>query len=540
MILPVTTKICRYSGGIGLCMAEKSKNPVKTISLVMILMLVGKLLGLLRDRLLPISYGSGMETNAFLTASRIPRVFFDIVFASAVAASFIPVFSEVAAKKGKRDAILFSGNFITVIGVFSLILTVLGIIFASPLVRLFADGYDAETTALCVSLTRVLFPTVLFTGVAFSFVGILQSFDEFNIPALISVIANIVVIVYYYTLNDRFGIFGLAAAFLIGWFVQAAVQVPSLIKKGFFFKPSLSLKSEGMKKVFAFMLPVLVSTWVLPINLTVNTKFGSHLLDGFGSSAIDLSTNLYLIIIGVFIFSVTNVIFPRLSKMSAENETGRFRETICTTVHASMYFVIPMTAGLAVLSYPIVNLLYGGGELDASSVSITADALRYVSLGMIGYALQMVLSRAYFARQTGKIPLIAGIASIAVNILLCVLLTDALGVTGLAIASAAAATVNAVILIVPLERAGDGFINKAFVIDMIKMLISTAFMTVAVLVLANAFGNLGTGTASKAVTAFIPAAAGCAVYFALTTLLGVREAKVAAGIIRRRIPGRRT
>jgi putative peptidoglycan lipid II flippase len=526
-------------GGIGLYMAEKSKNPVKTISLVMVLMLIGKLLGLLRDRLLPISYGSGIETNAFLTASRIPRVFFDVVFASAVAASFIPVFSEYVTKKGKREAMVFSGNFITVIGFFSLILTVLGIIFASPLVRLFADGYDAETTALCVSLTRVMFPTVLFTGIAFSFVGILQSLDEFNIPALISVIANIIVIVYYYTLNDRFGIFGLAAAFLVGWFVQAAVQVPSLIKKGFFFRPSLSLKSEGMKKVFAFMLPVLVSTWVQPINLTINTKFGSRLLDGFGSSAIDLSNNLYLIIVGVFILSVTNVIFPRLSRMTAENETAKFRETIRTTVHVSMYFIIPMTAGLIALANPVVDLIYGGGQLEADAVLITSEALRYISFGMIGYALQAVLSRAYFARQDGKVPLIAGIISIAANILLCVVLTGTLGVKGLAISSAAAATLGAVVMILPLEKAGTGFISKAFVIDMVKMAVSAAVMTVVVLLLLGALGSIGTGTAAKAVIAFVPAAAGCVVYFVLTSVFGVGEAKEAAGFLKRRLPGRR-
>lgn len=521
-------------------MTEKSKNPVKTISLVMILTLIGKLLGLLRDRLLPISYGSGMETNAFLTASRIPRVFFDIVFASAVAASFIPVFSEYQTKKGKRDAIIFSGNFITVIGFFSLILTILGIIFASPLVRLFADGYDAQTTALCVSLTRVMFPTVLFTGIAFSFVGILQSFDEFNVPAIISVVANIIVIVYYYTLNDRFGIFGLAAAFLIGWFVQAAVQIPSLIKKGFFYKPSLSLRSEGMKKVFAFMLPVLVSTWVQPINLTINAKFGSRLFEGFGASAIDLSNNLYLIIVGVFILSVTNVIFPRLSRLTAENETAAFRNTISSTVHASLYFVIPMTAGLAALSRPIVDLIYGGGQLDAASVTITADALRFVSLGMIGYALQAVLSRAYFARQDGKTPLIAGIVSIAVNIVLCVLLTGTLSVKGLAIASAAAATVNAVILILPLEKSGAGFLSKAFVVDLLKMLLATAAMTAIVLVLMQALSGAAGGTLGMLVTAFVPAAAGCVIYFILTALFGVSEAKQAAGLIKRHIPGHKT
>lgn len=505
----------------------------------MVLMLIGKLLGLLRDRLLPIIYGSGIETNAFLTASRIPRVFFDIVFASAVTASFIPVFSEHLTKKGKREAMLFSGNFMTVIGLFSLILTVLGIIFASPLVQLFADGFDAETTALCVSLTRLMFPIVLFTGIAFSFVGILQSLDEFNIPALISVIANIIVIVYYYTLNDRYGIFGLAAAFLIGWLLQAAIQVPALRKKGFFYKPSLSLRSEGMKKVLAFMLPVLVSTWVQPINLTINAKFGSRLMDGFGSSAIDLSNNLFLIIAGVFVFSVTNVIFPRLSRMTAENETSKFRRTIQTTVHVSMYFIIPMTAGLIALAQPVVDLLYGGGQLDAGAVHITSEALRYISIGMTGYALQAVLTRAYFAQQEGKIPLVAGTVSIVVNLLLCVVLTDTMGVKGLAIASALAATVNAVILVIPMEKAGEGFINRAFVIDMIKLAVSAAVMTIVVLLLANALGGIGAGTGAKAVKVFVPTVAGGAVYFVLTSVLDVFEAREAVGAIKNRLAGRR-
>ena len=298
-------------------MAEKNNNPVKTISLVMILMLVGTLLGLLRDRLLLIYYGSGIETNAFLTASRIPRVFFDIVFASAVTASFIPVFGEYVTKKGKRDAVIFSGNFITVVGLFSLILTALGIIFASPLVRLFADGYDAETTALCVSLTRMLFPTVLLTGIAFSFVGILQSLDEFNVPALISVIANIVVIFYYYTLNDRFGIFGLAAAFLTGWFIQA--RAGAVADKGFSTnRPSASGRRD--EKNFALICPSGQYT-VQPINLLINANLVGF---GFGSSAIDLSTNLYLIIAGVFVSRFLTLFSP-LIRMTAGDETRDLR-----------------------------------------------------------------------------------------------------------------------------------------------------------------------------------------------------------------------
>ena len=165
-------------------MEERQDHATRTISIVMIIALVGKVLGLYRDHLLAVYYGTGMAANAFNTASRIPRVFFDAVFASAISACFIPVFSEYLTRKGREPAFRFAGCFITVMGLLSAVLSVLGILFAGPLVSLFADGYDAQTAELAVSLTRVMFPTVLFTGVAFSFVGILQAMDRFNICLL--------------------------------------------------------------------------------------------------------------------------------------------------------------------------------------------------------------------------------------------------------------------------------------------------------------------------------------------------------------------
>ena len=131
----------------------------------MVITLIGKILGLYRDHLMAVHYGTaGMEAKAFYVASRIPRVFFDVVFASAIAACFIPVFSEYLTKKGKQEAFRFGGNFLSVMTLLTALLTGLGILFAEPLVTLFADGYDAQTAALAASLTRVMFPTVLFTG----------------------------------------------------------------------------------------------------------------------------------------------------------------------------------------------------------------------------------------------------------------------------------------------------------------------------------------------------------------------------------------
>lgn len=504
-------------------MSNQKDNSTKTISIVMVITLLGKVLGLLRDRLLAVNYGTGMEANAFYTASRIPRVFFDAVFASAIAACFIPVFSEYLTQRGRDKALRFSGTFLTVMAALTALLSVVGMAGSGALVRLFADGYDAETTRLAVQLTQIMFPTVFFTGIAFSFVGILQSLDEFNIPALISTISNLVIIGYFALCNERFGIFGLAVAYLLGWLLQALVQIPTLRRRGFRYYPGFNCRSEGMKKVFALMLPVMVSTWVQPINLTINSRFGSHLYNGAGVSAIEISTNLYLIVAGVFVLSVTNVIFPKLSRQVAQGDDSAFRDTLRDTVHSTLFFVLPMSAGLVALARPLVSFIYGGGEFDAFSVDITASGLAWVSLGMVGYAVQNIVSRAYFARQDGRTPLLAGMVSIAINLLLCILLTDRLQVAGLAIASAVSSTVYALFLLLPLERQGRVFTAR-FWLDMAKMLLATLLMALFVVIAARWLtGLLPVGKLGELLVLGLCALGGMVVYFFAATILAVPE-----------------
>ena len=513
-------------------MSEKKRNDaVKTVSLMMVITLAGKLLGLFRDRLLTINYGSGMEANAFLTASRIPRVFFDTVFASAISACLIPVFSQYLQKNGKKDAFKFAGNFITVMSVFCTLLTVLGILFAEPLTSFFADGYDTETAQLCASLTRVMMPTVLFTGIAFSFVGVLQSLDEFNVPAAISLVSNCAVIIYYFTFNDKYGIYGLAVAFLIAWLLQAVIQVPSLVKKGFKFAPSLSLKSEGMRQVFKLMLPVMVSTWVLPINQTINSKFGSRLFDGAGVTAVELAYNMFTVIAGVFVLSVTNYVFPRFSKENASGDGAGLRKTVRDTLHTTLFIVIPMTAGLFVMARPVIDFIYGGGEFDAFSIDITSKALMIMSLGMIGYAVQAVLSRVFFAKQDGRTPLIAGVISIAVNVALCWSMTERFDVAGIAGASAVSFTVNGILLALPLKRMGLSFADRQFMLDMCKIAVSSVVMAVLVYYLQIAIGAV----AGKLITLAVPFVAGVAIYCVFAFIFRLPECELAIKFLKDKI-----
>ena len=515
-------------------MDDARNQATKTISTVMLITLLGKILGLYRDRLLAVHYSVGMEANAFFTASRIPRVFFDAVFASAIAACFIPVFSEYLEKKGKKDAFRFAGSFITIISLLTAVLTVLGMLFPQPLVALFADYSDPQTTALAVSLTRVMFPTVFFSGVAFSLVGVLQAQDHFTAPALMSTLSNLVIIVYFLFGDQKLGIYGLAGAYLVGWFLQGVIQIPPLRRLGYRYRPSFEFNSPGMKKVFALMAPVMVSTWVQPITLAINSRFGSQLYNGAGVSAMEYSSNLYLVITGTFILSITNVIFPKLSRLTAGGQEGAFRDTLRQTVHSSLFFVLPMSAGLMAVARPLISFIYGGGAFDGFAVDITSTALIWMSLGMAGYAVQNILSRAYFARQEGRGPLVAGAVSIGVNILLCALLAGPLSVTGLAIASAVSSTVYALMLLVPMERRGEGVLDAPFVRDLGKMLlaaVATGLAAVGAQALLTSF--LPAGKVGQLLCLGGCALAGMVVYALLTLALGLEEARLGLVFVKR-------
>ena len=478
---------------------------------MMALTLIGKVLGLYRDRLLAVHYSTGPAANAFFTASRIPRVFFDAVFASAVSACFIPVFSEYLEKKGKREALRFAGCFLTLIALLTGGLSLLGMAFPQPLVALFADYDHPATTALAVSLTRVMLPTVFFSGVAFSLVGVLQAQDHFTAPALMSTASNLVIIAYFFTLDKTLGIYGLAGAYLLGWLLQGVILVPPLVRLDCRLRPGLELRSEGMKKVLALMGPVMVSTWVQPVNQAINARFGSRLYEGAGVAALEYSSNLYLVITGVFVLSVTNVIFPRLSRLTAGGP-----------------------AGLTAVAPPLISLIYGGGQFDAFSTQITATALSWMSLGMMGYAAQNILSRAYFAKQQGRGPLVAGGLSILANILLSMVLARRFSVAGLALASALSATVYALLLLLPLQRGEGRLLDGSALLDLGTMALAALVMGLCVRLMPAALTPLlPAGKAGEMLCLGLCALTGAAAYFLLTLLLRVEEAKLAVSLLKK-------
>lgn len=515
-------------------MTTQSKNTtVKAVSFMMLITLLGKVLGLVRDQMLAANYGNGMEASAFTIASLMPRTFFDAIFASAISASFIPIFNEYLQKKGKKEAFALSNRFITLMGLVTLCMTLVGEVFAKEFVFLFAGGYSAETANLAAQLSRMVFPTMFFTGIAFSFVGILQSLDEFNVPAALSVASNLVIVLYYVFFNDKFGVQGLAVAFLIGWAMQAVIQIPSMHKKGYRYRLDFHFRDEGLKKIGLLMLPVMVSTWIQPINLVINTQFASHLENGDAQvPALQYANTLYTIIVGVFVLAIANLIFPKLSRMTEDSDKA-FGQTVKVTLRSMMFFLIPMMVGLMALSEPLVRLMYERGDFDATGTMMTGTALCFFAVGMIGYGIQTILSRVFYAKQDGKMPFYSGVISIAVNLVLCFALMKPMGLGGLALASAVSSTVAALILFIPTAKKYPNIWDSNLAKDLAKMAFAAMMMLVCVWVSYRfLLGYMADGLLTRLVVVAVPTGIGIVVYMVLTYGFRIEESRFAFDILK--------
>jgi len=498
---------------------------------------MSKILGLGREMLLGQTFGTSLEADALAAATQLPRHFFDVVFASAVSGSFIPVFNEVIERDGRDEAYRLAGSFLTIVGLASVSLTVLGMAVAPALIGQITNFEDPQTAALTAGLLRLIFPSLFFTGLAFSMVGILNSLGEFNVPAAMSLVSNGIMIVYLFFFAGRFGVYGAAVALLVGWAAQAVMQVPSLVKKGYHYRPRLWHRSLG--RIFRLMPPVMVSTWIWPMTMGILTFWFASAFYG-GAAGLTYAGTLFLMIAGLFVLSVTNVVFPEMSRLAAAGDRGAFCDMVRETTRTLLFLLIPMTAGLMLLATPLVRLLFEYGAFTAASTDLTASALFFMALGLVGYGIKNVLFRAFYAERRGKILFLSGALSIATTVVLGLLLVDSMGVAGLGLASAASLSVTALVLVPAAHRMlGGGLVTGNLVFALGKMLVAALCMGVVVFFARELLDGLldGGGVPARFALVGIPTVLGVAVYLVLAHLLRLKEVKIVLGFLKNRRKG---
>ena len=505
--------------------SENNKSGLLGYAAVMgVIIMASKLLGLFRDVLVARFYGMSTEAIAYEAASRLPVTVFDLVIGGVVTSAFIPVFNSLMVKKGKKEAMHFANAYVNFIIIICIIIAAVGIIFAKQLMWLVAPEISGEASLLAVKLTRIMFPMIIFTGLAFSFVGILQSLGEYNIPALISLVSNAIMVCYLFTLNTFFGVIGLAVAMVIGWLAQALVQVPKAHSLGFRYRPTVKIFDENIRRAAKNALPILIGTWTTPVCNLINSRYASGIEEGRGMTAIGYANRLYIMIVGVFSFVATNLLFPYFSRAEAEGDRDGAKKMIRTSVKTLVYIIAPIAVGIMLLSVPFTALVYERGEFNASNTALTATALSAYSVGMVFMAANEVIVKALFAAEKPRVSMVSSMISMTANVVLVIVLVNrfGIGVGGIALISAIATVINLAINVIVSHKLNVCRFKWRDVLDFAVSIISAAAMIPAVKLITSHFsGNL--------TVIILSVAAAAPIYFIVSFILRSEEAKFIVG-----------
>jgi putative peptidoglycan lipid II flippase len=432
---------------------------VTSASLVSACTLLSRVLGMVRDILCASLFGATAAWDAFAIAWRVPNLFRRLLGEGALSSAFIPTFAGERAKKGVDAAFSFFQTVLTLLTILLTAITVVGVALAAFLPgTLFGTGAGAEKAELTLSLLRILFPYVLLINVMALFMAILNTLDHFFAPAIAPALLNVFWIggtllapVVADTPESQIKV--LAVAILIGGGAQLAVQIPFLRARGVPLRPRLDLSHPALKRMLLLFIPMVLGVAPVQVNLLVDTAIAEAFVPGDGANSWLFYGNrlmqLPLALIGI---ALGIAIFPVFSRQAKEGEKGALGRTFSDALGISAFLALPAAAGLLALSGQLIALIFERGAFGLGDTRMTSDVLAMHALGLPAYCGLQVVTRLYYSLEEIRTPVRCGVLMVVLNLALNLLLVGPMGPAGLALATAASATVNLAILLLLVPR----------------------------------------------------------------------------------------
>jgi putative peptidoglycan lipid II flippase len=464
-------------------MADSTPRLARSAGVFGLATITSRILGLVRDQVLAFYFGAGDVNDAFRVASRIPNLVRDLFAEGAMSAAFVPTFTRQLTLHGRERAWHLASSVINALLIVTGVLVVAGIVFADPLVRLFASDF-AEVPGkleLTIALTRIVFPFLTLVAVAAALMGMLNSLGHFFIPALSPAMFNVAIIVLSLGLIPLAPALGVppimivALATLAGGVGQLAIQWPPLHREGFRYRAVLDVRDEGLHRVLLLMGPGTLGMAATQINVFVNTVLATG--EGTGAvSWLDFAFRLMYLPIGLFGVSIATAATPAISRLVAQQDFSKIRSTLAGALGLMLFLNVPATVGLVLLAEPIVAVIFEHGEFTAADTRATAAALQLYAVGLVGYSIVRIISPTFYALQRSRIPVMVSAGSVVVNVALNLTLVRVMGYGGLALGTSITAILNATVQLYLLRRELDGLEGRRIAASLARVVAAAAAM----------------------------------------------------------------
>ncbi|MDH5446856.1 MAG: murein biosynthesis integral membrane protein MurJ [Gammaproteobacteria bacterium] len=506
---------------------------LKSTAIVSSMTMLSRVLGLARDMVFTRIFGAGAGTDAFLIAFKIPNFLRRLFAEGAFSQAFVPVLTEYKTKRSHDEVADLASRTAGTLGGILFLVSTISVIAAPLLVMVFAPGFIGNETKfdLTTQMLRITFPYLLFISLTALMAGILNSYGKFAIPAFTPVFLNIILILAAIYLAPHLSdpITALAWGVFFAGIVQLGFQLPYVAKLGLLRLPRWGFRHEGVRRIMKLMIPGIIGSSMMQINLLLDTLIASFLVTG-SVTWLYLSDRMMELPLGVFGIALATVILPGLSEQHAKADPKAFSHMIDWALRWVLVIGTPAAVALAVLAAPILSTLFLHGKFQAHDVLMAQMSLIAYSFGILGFILVKVLAPGYFARQDTKTPVRIAMIAMAVNMVCNIafvvpmVMLDMEGPhTGLALATTVSAFVNAGLLLRGLRKSGVYSPDAGWLKFGAKVILANVVMLVVLWFISGETSLwLAIGTWERIARLSGVVVAGAGVYFGTMWLFGVR------------------
>jgi putative peptidoglycan lipid II flippase len=504
---------------------------------------LSRIAGLGREVVQASFFATSGAGSAFTIASQIPNLFSNLFSQAALGAAFVPIFTELLQAGKKREAFRLAASLFWLILVALGLLTIVYMGIAGLVMPLFTGTLSPSATSLTAGLSRVLFPVVLMLSLTGLLVGILQSYDEFSIPALAPAVWNVVIVVLMVILHSHFhgeqAVYSYAIAWLVATVVQFLLIASALRKVEFRLTFAFDWRDPRVRQVLILFLPVTLSIGIINLDIFINAGLGA-LVSPHVPIAINDAFRIYMLPQGIFSVAVATVLFPTLSRMASARDPKGMRRTLGNGIRQINLLLIPSAALLAVLAVPITQLVYQHGSFHSFSTHLVARALFWFAFSLPFAGVNLLLSRTFFALQRPWIPTKLAAINVVVDVIVSLALYKPLGIAGPVIGTVAA---NVVMTWLQLRRLRIGFDGRLELAQTtmvtVRIIVATAIMTAAGWLIWKGLSSvLGLSLVAQIASIGFAMAAAGAVYARLVLWMRIPEARQIETLVLGRLRGR--
>jgi putative peptidoglycan lipid II flippase len=423
-----------------------SKSLLKSGTTVVIMTILSRVTGLLRDIVFANIFGSTAAMDAFLVAFRIPNFMRRLFAEGAFSQAFVPTLSEYRQTRAHQEVRDFIGNVAGLLSLTLFVVTVIATILAPLFVVIFAPGFihDPSRFALAAAMLRVTFPYLLLISLTACAGAILNSYDRFAIPAFTPVLLNFFMIGAAVFLAPFFKqpVYAAAWGVFLGGIGQLLFQLPFLQKLKLLPKLHFNWRDEGVRRIMRLMVPAIVGVSMAQIGIFIDMLFASFLREG-SITWLYYSDRMSNFPLGVFGVAIATVILPHLSRKHAAKSAGEYSAALDWALRSVLFIGIPSAIGLLILSGPILSTLLQHGKFNAFDVRMATRSLMAFSVGIPSFMLVKILAAGFYSKQDIKTPVRIAIIATMLNILSNCILIFPLAHAGLALSTSLASSFNA-------------------------------------------------------------------------------------------------